>query len=110
MTRAASQTNGPRYVLGFDMGGTKTRAALANKDGELLAEASAPTVRWTGQPDYGEGFSRLANSLLEPLGLTLAEVGAAAIGVAGIVDPKTNRVSLAPYISDTEFDLLGPIE
>ena len=35
------------YVLGFDMGGTKTYAALANLDGELLAEEHAPTVRWT---------------------------------------------------------------
>lgn len=98
------------YVLGFDIGGTKTYATLANLDGELLAEEYAPTIRWTGQPDYGGQFVRLRDALLRQSGLSSSQIAAAGVAVAGIMDPGTNRVVMCPNISDNEFDLQALIE
>ena len=75
------------YVLGFDIGGTKTYAALASLDGDLLAEEHAPTVRWSGQPDYGQQFVRLRDALLLQSGLPAGEIEAVGVAVAGIMDP-----------------------
>lgn len=93
------------YVLGFDMGGTKTYAALANLDGELLAEEHAPTVRWRGQPDYGQQFVRLRDVLLLRTGLSAGLIAGVGVAVAGIMDPQTNRVFMCPNLSDNDFDL-----
>jgi sugar (pentulose or hexulose) kinase len=40
------------YILAFDIGGTKTYAALVERGGGLVAETQATTVRWSGQTDY----------------------------------------------------------
>ena len=93
------------YILGFDMGGTKTYAALANLDGDLLAEEHAPTVRWNSQPDYGQQFVRLRDSLLLRTGLSASQITGAGVAVAGIMDPQNNRVYMCPNLSDNDFDL-----
>src|SRR6476661_1284978 len=98
------------YVLGFDIGGTKTYAALASLDGELLAEEHAPTVRWMGQSDYGQQFVRLRDALLLRSGLSAGEIGAVGVAIAGIMTPQTNLVAMCPNISDNDFDLQALIE
>jgi glucokinase len=98
------------YVLGFDIGGTKTYAALANLDGDLLAEEHAPTVRWMGQPDYGQQFVRLRDALLLRSDLPAGEIKAVGVAIAGIMTPQTNLVAMCPNISDNDFDLQALIE
>ena len=98
------------YVLGFDIGGTKTYAALANLDGDLLAEQHAPTVRWSSQSDYGQQFVRLRDAVLLRSGLPAGSIEAVGVAVAGIMTPQTNLVAMCPNISDNDFDLQALIE
>jgi predicted NBD/HSP70 family sugar kinase len=99
-----------QYILGFDIGGTKTYAALANGNGEMLAEEQAPTIRWNGQADYGEQFVHLRDTLLLRSGMPDARIAAVGVAVAGIMNPATNMVVMCPNISDTAFDLQALIE
>jgi glucokinase len=99
-----------QYVLGFDIGGTKTYAALANLDGDLLAEEHAPTVRWRGQSDYGQQFVALRDALLLRSGLNAEALAGVGVAVAGIMDPGSNMVVMCPNISDVAFDLQALME
>ncbi len=103
------------YVLAFDVGGTKTYAALASPGGEMVAQAQASTVRWSGQPDYAQFFVRLRDDLLqsaEDQGQRPAagKIKAVGVAVAGIIDPSNNWVTMCPNISDSDFDLHSLLE
>jgi glucokinase len=96
------------YVLGFDIGGTHTRGALANLRGDIVAEAKVPTVKFDGRPGLGDLFKQLRDDLLAQSGIDPSNLKAAAAGVAGIIDPETGHVTMAPNISLVpSFDLTG---
>jgi predicted NBD/HSP70 family sugar kinase len=98
------------YVLAFDVGGTKTYAALASPGGEMVAQAQASTVRWSGQPDYAQFFVRLRDDLLYSAGVAAGKIRVAGVAVAGIIDPANDWVTMCPNISDGDFDLRSLLE
>jgi glucokinase len=93
------------YVLAFDVGGTNTVAALAHPGGDLLAEIHTPTVRYDAQPGYAGVFTGLRDELVRRAGVQPVRVRAAGISVAGIIDPGTERVVMAPNLTNRDFDL-----
>ncbi len=99
------------YVLGLDVGGTKMRAAIADMHGDLLAEARMRTVKYQGQPNYGEIFTHLRNDLLKRSYADGTSLRAVGVSVAGIVDPTTGFIVMAPNTSvEEDFDLRAIIE
>jgi predicted NBD/HSP70 family sugar kinase len=78
------------HVLGFDIGGSRLRAVLADLAGEHLGEHEEPTTHEPGDA-IAEQILRVAERLLAGRDRPLA----AALGVPGAVDPVTGRVSLA---------------
>jgi glucokinase len=99
------------YVLGLDIGGTKMRAAIADMRGDLLAEARMRTVKYQGQPNYGEIFTHLRNDLIKRSYVDGTTLGAVGVSVAGIVDPITGYIVMAPNTTVQEdFDLRTIIE
>ncbi|GAA3480141.1 ROK family protein [Streptomyces yanii] len=84
----SSATGAP--VIGLDLGGTKIAAALFGADGTVLARHTRPTPARDG-----------ATAVLDALATAAAEVDparlATALGIAaaGVVDPRTGRVTSA---------------
>lgn len=89
-------------VLAFDVGGTNIRGALADLRGEIIAEAQVPTVRYEGQGEYAEVYTGLRDRLLAEAGVKGGKVKAAVAAVAGIVEPGSERVLMAPNTSSVE--------
>lgn len=81
---------GPReLVLAVDIGGTKTAAALADRDDVLLAVETAATPASTGPAAVIATVIELAERLLAGRDEPLAGVG---IGTAGVVDAGTGTI------------------
>lgn len=97
-------------LLGIDIGGTKTHVVLCADDLTVLAEEFAPTPR--GGPAMLATAARLC-AALTPGG---AEVAAAGVAAAGVLDPATGTVVRASDsfsdwegtpVADRLGDLLG---
>lgn len=88
-------------VLAVDIGGTKTAAALADRDDLLLSLESAPTPASAGPAAVVATVVALAERLLAGGGRQLSGVG---IGTAGVVDAGTGTIVSA---TDTFADWPG---
>lgn len=77
-------------VVGVDIGGTKTAAALVGPDGAVLARRRAPTPARSGPAAVLDTAARLAADLLDAAG-----PGPVGVGTAGTVDPATGTIRYA---------------
>lgn len=80
--------------VGFDVGGTKVAAAIADIRGVILAEVTEPTVR-TGLTGLVGQLSGIVDKLCEATGLPRYRLRAAGIGVPAAVQPESHVLSLA---------------
>lgn len=76
-----------RCVVGVDIGGTKTAAALVDHDGTILARAQAPSRATDGPVAVVETVGALVAAVAEG-----AHPAALGVGSAGILDPETGAV------------------
>ncbi|MEU5530772.1 ROK family protein [Micromonospora chersina] len=76
-------------VLGIDIGGTKTAAALVDRGGRVLQRREAPTPARSGPGAVLDAAARLAADLLG------AAAGPVGVGTAGTVDPATGTIRYA---------------
>jgi len=77
-------------VVGVDIGGTKTAAALVGPGGEVLQRREAPTPARSGPEAVLDAAARLAADLLWAAG-----AGPVGVGTAGTVDPATGSIRYA---------------
>ncbi|MGS2619441.1 ROK family protein [Micromonospora sp. LZ34] len=77
-------------VVGVDIGGTKTAAALVGPDGGVLERRQTPTPARSGPAAVLDTAARLAADLLDAAG-----PGPVGIGTAGTVDPATGTIRYA---------------
>ncbi len=83
-------------ILAIDIGGTNTKLALVNPDGETGQVISVPTTNDKGVDNFLSDIIIKAKSLLEIKGNeTVLGVG---IGVAGFVDPDHTKMIFNPNI------------
>jgi glucokinase len=76
-------------VVGIDIGGTKTAAALVGPSGQVLERREMPTPARSGPEAVLDAAARAATDLL---GATTGPVG---VGTAGTVDPATGSIRYA---------------
>lgn len=86
----------PRYILGFDVGGTKISAVLGEETGNILSSVRKPTVRHLGRKKLAEDLIYMGHSLLDKYGLKKPDM----IGVtfAGLVDSERGVVLSSPNV------------
>ncbi len=86
----------PKYILGFDVGGTKISAVLGDDSGKIISSQRKPTVRHLGRKKLAEDLIYMGHTLLEKSGLKKPD----AIGVifAGLVDSERGVVLSSPNI------------
>lgn len=85
-----------RYILGFDVGGTKISAVLGDDTGHILGSIRKPTVRHLGRKKLAEDLVSMGHSLLGEYGLKKPDM----IGVifAALVDSERGLVLSSPNI------------
>jgi glucokinase len=85
---------GRRFVVGVDIGGTKTAVLVSDEIGNVAARSVAPTV--LGNPDVVvESIAKAVEAALADAGGTTADAAALGVGVPGRVDPAAGSVTLA---------------
>ncbi|MEU4641411.1 ROK family protein [Micromonospora sp. NPDC023814] len=80
----------PAPLVGLDIGGTKTAAALVGPDGEVLGRRLAPTPAASGPTAVLDTAAGLARGLLDAAG-----AGPVGVGTAGTVHPTTGTIRYA---------------
>ena len=81
-------------VIAIDVGGTGTKGAIVNRDGEILLRVERPT-------DPSAGTKSILTAIEELLGRSDAvdaEVGSVGIGAAGFIDARSGSVTFAPNL------------
>src|SRR5581483_50987 len=84
-------------VVGVDVGGTTTRAAVSDLHGRFLAEIREPTDRHGG----GRVLTQIATCVrraANTAGIEWARVLAVGLATPGVQDPVTGQVRLAPNV------------
>jgi predicted NBD/HSP70 family sugar kinase len=92
------------FVLGIDLGGTKLHVALADLNGQIVAEMVEPTAR-EGGIGVVEQIGRVADELIQRAGILRQRLRAGVMGSPGIVDPASGAIVIAPNIPG--LDTLG---
>lgn len=98
------------WVLAIDLGGTKVSAALSNMLGAVAAELAEPTVLDSSRALLAQMLS-IADRLARQAGITMEDIRVVCVGIPGIVDPQTRRVSQAPNLPlHNEPDFVARLE
>ena len=83
------------YVIGIDLGGTKTAGGIVDADGTVVFSFAAPTPSQAGADEVLETAARLIRSLLDEAGRRGLAVEALGIGAAGVIDSGRGVVTSA---------------
>jgi predicted NBD/HSP70 family sugar kinase len=92
------------FVLGIDLGGTKLHVALADLNGQIVAEMVEPTAR-EGGIGVVEQIGRIADELIQRAGILRQRLRGGVMGSPGIIDPASGAIVIAPNIPG--LDTLG---
>lgn len=86
----------PRYILGFDVGGTKISTVFGDDSGNILGTLRKPTVRHLGRKKLADDLVSMGHAILDKFGLKKPD----SIGVifAGLVDSDRGLVLASPNI------------
>ncbi len=109
--QAKNDMSDNNFVIGVDIGGTKTTVALLDRKESIVCELVEPTpkVDFTESQRGSERILKLVVSLIEKIfditGTALSNVGGIGIGVAGTVDFKSGTVILSPNLPFRNFGL-----
>jgi N-acetylglucosamine kinase-like BadF-type ATPase len=99
----------PSYIMGVDVGNTKTIFALATTDGTVINTLRGPGANYqeTGQAEMVTRLSNGIQRLLSGAGITLAQLQFIYYGAAGADTPqdmKILRKEFASMTPNTDFD------
>ena len=97
------------FVIGVDLGGTKIYTALANKEGEILAEVKIPTEANDGPEHVITRIVATVNEVLKLSGFS-GKPGCLAIGAPGPLDPRRGFVYQAPNLGWRDVPLKPLLE
>jgi glucokinase len=85
---------GPPTVLGVDIGGTGTKAAIVSRTGDILARAQRPTDVQAGT----KSVISVVDDLLQRSAEFELNIRAVGVGAAGFIDAATGSVTFSPNL------------
>lgn len=85
-----------RYILGFDVGGTKISAVIGDENGNILGSIRKPTVKHLGKKKLADDLIAMGHTLLDRYALRKPDL----IGVtfAALVDSERGVILSSPNI------------
>ncbi|MCB9899430.1 MAG: ROK family protein [Planctomycetes bacterium] len=93
-------------VAAFDVGGTHLRAALVDRDGNVLARERVPSPRHDG-PKLRALVRDVARELARAQKVELAALG---LAIAGTIDLRRGMVRVSPSLDLHDLSLAEPLE
>ena len=90
------------WILGVDIGGTKTAVCLAHRDGTIPHELRMPSYPERGTEDWLERCRVLIFQLLEKAGLGPAEIAITGISAPGPLSARAGTLLNAPNMTGWE--------
>ncbi|ALV47232.1 ROK family transcriptional regulator [Arthrobacter alpinus] len=81
-----------RYVVGVDLGGTKTAAGVVAQDGSVLLTDQIPTLNRDGGEAILDATAAMVRSLIERAEAQGAVVDAVGVGSAGVINAREGTV------------------
>lgn len=102
---------GARVVAGIDLGATHASAALADLDGQILAERSQRLDIASGPKKVLGWAERTVRDLLSDQGRSVGELAAIGIGLPGPVEHSTGRAINPPIMPGWDrYDVPGHVQ
>jgi predicted NBD/HSP70 family sugar kinase len=85
-------------VFAADVGGSKIQAGLADSYGDVVAQATEPTMKHSSEAVVDQ-ITRLFRRVSKRAGVRFNQIWAAGVGIPGVYDPVVDRVSAIPNLS-----------
>jgi len=85
-------------LFGADVGGTKIHAALADANGNVLAEMEEPTTQG-GAEAFGAQILECCRALAAQAGQPVERIAAGSVGIPGAFDPARRELFMVPNIA-----------
>ena len=98
------------HVVGVDLGGTKIYAGIFDGSLECVGTARVSTKASRGPDAVIERIARCVRDAADDCDLNLDQIGAAAIGAPGAVDPESGKVIFAPNLEWKDVALKKELE
>lgn len=92
--------------IGIDLGGTNIAAGLVDEKGNIVYEASLPTIKERDPREIVADMAKLAVQVTEGAGCTIADVKAVGIGCPGTVDDENGLVVYSNNIVMDHFPMV----
>lgn len=99
-----------KYVVGVDLGGTKISTALADFEGNVLAQSIIPTNAHEGEQKVLERIIDNIQRVINEGETTIESVEAIGIGSPGPLDSKEGVIITTPNLPFTNFNLVKPLK
>jgi predicted NBD/HSP70 family sugar kinase len=88
-------------LFGADVGGTKIHAAVADVNGQILAETEVPTTQ-DGPEAVVRQLHDVCAQLASQVGQPMSRIAAGAVGIPGAFNPRTKKLFMVPNIAGLE--------
>ena len=99
-----------KYVIGVDLGGTKISTALADLEGNVLAQSIIPTNAHEGEERVLERIIKSIQSVINEGDASIEDINGIGIGSPGPLDSKKGVIITTPNLPFTNFNLVKPLK
>lgn len=99
-----------QFVVGVDLGGTKILTALADSDGQVIAEQKIFTESAKGQEHVITRIVHTVEYVLQAAGVKREQVRALALGAPGPVDAVNGVIRFAPNLAWRDVSICRVLE
>jgi glucokinase-like ROK family protein len=92
------------YIIGIDLGATNIRGVLTDLDGNFLSEIQAPTEIHKGFDHIIKNTVAIIEKLQNRRGIDKNKIRGIGIGVAGLINRDTQKITFSPDFGWEEID------
>ena len=86
------------YIVAADLGGSRIRMILSNRDAENTADKITPLEEGMSVDDVNQAAIVSTKELLDAQGVATSEILGAAMGSAGVLDPENQILTESPNV------------
>lgn len=92
------------YIIGIDLGATNIRGVLTDLEGNFLSEIQAPTEIQKGFEHIIKNTVAIIEKLQNRRGIEKSKIRGIGIGVAGLINRETEKITFSPDFGWEEID------
>jgi len=98
------------YIIGIDLGATNIRGVLADLDANFLSEIQVPTEIHKGFYHIIKSIVVVINKLQNRRGIDKSKIRGIGIGVAGLINRDTQKITFSPDFAWEKIDFRKEME